>query len=416
MAADYQRLLLISWRDDRPAPLETFLVPPQGGIDWRLPPWLLKKSQQTDQRRRIATYMDKILRWGPDDAARWLRVKYQAHDHGQVAYDSRRTSAHDPTFAQVYHDGWRIFFTPTQPIAERIENELKTLGLVPGAYTSVHVRAMYGVDYRDENLIRWWAQNAINCATSRMPHTAFPIFFVSDSSIAKSEALVYGRKHDVPVLARLEHQDQQPLHLEKDNSTNVEDFYDTFVDLLMIGLSQCTNYHIGGFGRLGSLISYNASCTFRMKATMENCDLLEIPLHERKIHALETVRLPVPFFPHGMGRGDTVPVEVINFEQGFNFSKLSFVLDDKIYSDPLIYEEYNATKLGVNLWARSGTIPLWMKNYFKWHKQQRIHNLNPENWKSMRLLVMECLRHHTKCGGTSDRLVSVWVCLLSDMR
>ena len=414
MAASYQRLLLISWRDDRPAPLETFLVPPRSGIDWRLPAWLLQKFQQVDQRRRIATYLDKILRWGPDKEARWLRVKYQTHDHGQVPYDSRRTSSNDPTFAQVYHDVWRIFFTPTQPIAERIETELHTLGLFPGSYNSVHLRVMYGVESRDENLIRWWAQNALRCATSRLPHVASPILYVSDSVIAKNEAIDFGKKHAIPVVHRLSNQEQEPLHLEKaKNATSLEDFYDTFVDMLMIGLSQCAIHHIGGFGRVGSLISFNASCRFRLKATIESCDLQEYAMDEKKGNHLEPETLPSPlFFPAMMGGHDGAQIEsdlteVDLFEQGFNFSKLSFTLENGVYGDPLMYEDYNATKLGVNLWARSAKIPVWMKRYFKWHKQQRVHNLNPENWKSMRFLVMECLRHHPKCGGTSDRLVSL---------
>ena len=412
MAATYERLLLISWRDDRPAALETFLVPPQGGIDWRLPAWLLQKFQQVDQHRRIATYLDKILRWGPDNEARWLRVKYQTHDHGRVPYDTRRISSNDPTFAQVYHDVWRIFFTPTQPIAERIEAELQTLGLFPGSYVSVHVRALYGVESRDEALIRAWAQNALRCATSRLPHMASPILFVSDSVIAKNEAISYGKKHGIPVVHRQANHEQEPLHLEKDKgSTNLEDFYDTFVDMLMIGLSRCTSHHLGGFGRLGSLISYNASCSFRMKAAMESCDLQEYPVHQRKSNSSDPATTLSPLFIPGIMDGhdgaqsESELAEVELFEQGFNFSRLSFTLEKGIYNYPLMYEEYNATKLGVNLWARSATIPVWMKRYFKWHKQQRVHNLNPENWKSMRFLVMECLRHHPKCGGTSDRLV-----------
>lgn len=406
MAAKYQRLLLISWRDDRPAPLETFLLPPQGGVDWRLPEWLLRKFQQGDQRRRIATYMDKILRWGPDKESRWLRVKYQSHDHGQGAYDGQRISAEDPTFSQVFHDVWRIFFTPTQPIAQQIETELKVLGLTPGGFNSVHLRAMYGVEYRDENLIRWWSQNAINCATSQLPKSDGPILFTSDSMSAKAEGVDYGTRNGIKVVHRLSNQDRQPLHLEKDTSLNIEGFFDTFVDVLMLGLSRCTNYHLGGYGRWGSLMSYNSSCYFRMKATMDRCDLLtDSSPKDPPLDLLppKPLFLPVVDIP-GIEKNKTISDDF--FEQGFNFSELAYVLDESIYDDPLVYNEYNATELGVNLWARSRKMPLWMKKYFKWHKQQRLHNLNPQNWKSMRFLVMECLRHHPKCGGTSDRLVS----------
>ena len=98
------------------------------------------------------------------------------------------------------------------------------------------------------------------------------------------------------------------------------------------------------------------------------------------------------------------PAFLVEKENGYNFSQLSFTLDDGIFDDPLVYEMYNATKYGVNLWDRSTKLPAWMKRYFKWHRKQRRNMLTPENWKSMRLLVMECLQHMEKCGGTSDRL------------
>lgn len=421
MAAKYERFLLISWRDDRPAPLEEFLLPPVGGIDWRMPEWLLQKLKKPDQKRRIATYMDKILRFGPDKTARWLRVKLQSYNHGQQDYDSRRIDAHDPSFAQVYHDVWRIFFTPRPPIAQRIEMELSTLGLSPGNFLSVHVRALYGVANRDENLVRWWAQNALNCATTKLPSTTtttttdLPILFVSDSPVAKEEAMVYGSKHGLPVVHRLQNQQMKPLHLEKDNSSRVEDFYDTFVDVLMIGLGQCTAYNMGGFGRWGSMISYNSSCTFHMKATMIKCELS--PQEPGTKKQFENIHRPLatPLFLPPMGQGvpkggateeaaTMNPALLVEQQNGFNFSQLSYILDDRIFNDPLVYEEYNSTKYGVNLWDRSNKLPTWMKKYFKWHKKQRRNMLTPENWRSMRLLIMECLQHQPKCGGTSDRL------------
>ncbi len=422
MAATYHRFLLISWRDNRPARLEEFLLPPRGGIDWRMPEWLLQHFHKQTDRRRIATYIDKIKRFGPDKTVPWLRVKLQSHDAGQNAFDMLRVDAHDPSFLQVYHDVWRIFFTPSPPVAQQIEAELRTLGLTPGHYRSVHIRAFYGVDTRDENLIRWWTQNAINCATSILPACALPILFVSDSVVAKEEATIYSTKHNLPVVHRHHNQLNPPLHLEKNNSTNIQDFYDIFVDLLMIGMGQCTAYHMGGFGRWGSMISHNSSCILHMRATMIECELLS-PLPDRKQDHFNNYSnndyTPL-FLPpmqqqntaiyndsmeYNEGLSPSISIHAqTSIENGFNFSHLSFVLDDRIYKDPFVYEEYDSVKLGVNLWERSKKLPSWMKKYFKWHKKQRRSMLNPENWKSMRLLVMECLQHQPKCGGTSDRL------------
>eukprot|EP00980_Cylindrotheca_fusiformis_P018108 scaffold5817_cov101-Cylindrotheca_fusiformis.AAC.13 len=47
----------------------------------------------------------------------------------------------EPTFADVFHDVWRIFFTPSRPVREQIETEMKRMGLVPGEYAAAHLRA-----------------------------------------------------------------------------------------------------------------------------------------------------------------------------------------------------------------------------------------------------------------------------------
>ena len=43
IANQTQRVLLLRW--EKPAPLETFLVPPEGGIDWTLPNEMYNMSQ-----------------------------------------------------------------------------------------------------------------------------------------------------------------------------------------------------------------------------------------------------------------------------------------------------------------------------------------------------------------------------------
>lgn len=429
MAAKFQRLLFISWRDNRPAPLETFLLPPIGGLDWRFPEWLLEKLMENSKPRRVATSVDQILQFGQNQRVIWLRVKFQSHDHGRAAFDKQRINAEDPSYVQVYHDTWRVIFTPTSPIAHRIEQNMQSMGLLPGRYVSAHLRALYGVPDRDEDNIRLWTRQIINCATSKVYRYApgenkfgMPILFVSDSSVATEEAGNYGMKTSIQIAYR-PHNGQQPLHLEKNNSTDVKNFFDTFVDILMIGLGRCTVYSLGGFGRLGSMISYNSSCAFHLKATPDPCDLsrtgrryeptmehhkpiLPLPLFLPSLDEKESANSPVTpdFSQNFTNKKETTPFTKINVEPGFNFSRLSYNLDDTIYSDPLLYEEFDSQKLGVNLWERSTTLPVWMKRYFKWHKKQRHHNLNPENWRSLRLLVMECLRHQPKCGGTSDRL------------
>jgi hypothetical protein len=274
IAARDKRLLLIQW--NKPVPLETYLLPPIGGLDWRVPSFLNENFQQ-ELATRSATFERQILKFSAYPKVRLLRVKLQSHNHASVTYDSFRTSINDPTFAQVYHDLWRVLFTPVPDVACLIEEQLRSLKLIPGEYIAVHLRALYAVDKRDEGLVQWWSRNSLHCATTKLPkfHThnpsrVMPILFVSDSTFATQAAKSYAKERGIEIVHRA-HQ-KQPLHLEKSFSQNPTDYYDTFVDLYMIGMSQCTAYNMGGFGRWGSLIGYNSSCVFAMTANMSQCN------------------------------------------------------------------------------------------------------------------------------------------------
>lgn len=282
IASSNNRLLLIKWR--KPAPLEEFLLPPMGGVDWRVPDWLFDHLQQ-ESATRVGTVERDILKFSAYKQARVLRVKFQSHFHGQEAYDARRiSSTAEPSFGQVYHDLWRVVFTPAPPIAALIEQQMKELQLVPGTYITIHLRALYAVKEREEGLLQWWSQNSIHCATTKLPTyhdpsgdggnaLAMPILFVSDSTFSTKAAKSYAHDRGIDVVHRKH--SKPPLHLEKAenwSSLDATDFYDTFVDLYMIGMSQCTAYNMGGFGRWGSLIGYNSSCVFQMFANMIKCD------------------------------------------------------------------------------------------------------------------------------------------------
>lgn len=57
--------------------------------------------------------------------------------------------------------------------------------------------------------------------------------------------------------------------------------------------------------------------------------------------------------------------------------------------------------------APSIDLPDWMKDYFRWHKQQRQALLNHNLDHPQRYLVATCLRTYRKCGGFADRLFSL---------
>jgi hypothetical protein len=127
------RILLLHWT--QPGPLESFLLPPLGGLDWRVPDWLWQDFQQhTPQSQwRAVTHEEKILEFAPSYRFPLIRMKFQSHTFGAEYYNSHvRTSMSDPTFEQVYHDMWRVLFTPAPAVATLIERHMEHLGLQPG--------------------------------------------------------------------------------------------------------------------------------------------------------------------------------------------------------------------------------------------------------------------------------------------
>ena len=68
-------------------------------------------------------------------------------------------------------------------------------------------------------------------------------------------------------------------------------------------------------------------------------------------------------------------------------------------------------------------LPLWMKDYFRWHneKTQKISNKNnhttlrqqqPEEQQQQRYLVVQCLEQDVQCGGLADRMLALPTLLL----
>jgi hypothetical protein len=289
-----KRILLIKW--GRPAELEAFLLPPIGGMDWRVPDWLYAQQEfRQGPRATNVEELQQIMTANPDYTM--VKARIQTHDHGSQFYNThcRRGTNNttndnndiEPTFELVFHLCWRVVFTPSPPVAQLIEQQLQESGLVPGQYVGIHVRALYAVKDRDPNLIHLWTRNAINCASQlavQVPTTTTttwtegrPFFYLSsDSSHAIAVGKEYSKERQVQVASRRttgegleqqqQQQQQQPYHLDKaPKSAQVSDFYDTFVDLYLLSLSRCITYNMGGFGTFALYMSPYAhgSCSFQ---------------------------------------------------------------------------------------------------------------------------------------------------------
>jgi hypothetical protein len=191
-----------------------------------------------------------------------VTFRHQNHDHGANYYNEQR-SDNEPAFHSVFHEMWDTLFTPSPPVAALIRQNMNDLNLVPGGYVASHIRSMYIKDKTsDADMIR----NGINCATHLKP--GWPIYFASDSSNATRFALRYGRSKNGTIVARIA--DTEPLHLDRGitllrksdewKNLSASAFYDVFVDLYLLAGSQCVAHGVGGYGKWGSLLSYNSSC------------------------------------------------------------------------------------------------------------------------------------------------------------
>jgi hypothetical protein len=257
------RMFFIKW--SRPAPLQEFLVPPTGGLDWTIPDWL---DAQLDFRKLPAR---KTMKRAESSEP---TVTFRLQMTGiQKAFYNQHKSANELEYDLVVRDFWDTLFTPSPPVAALIRQNMNDLHLVPGAYVAAHVRALYRSDASNNtDLIR----NGINCATKLKP--GLPVYFASDSSKATREALEYGRSKQsanvtatatATVVARIA--DTEPLHIDRGidflqrsngwQNVSAAAFYDTFVDLYLLAGSQCLSYGVGGYGLWGSLLSHNSSCS-----------------------------------------------------------------------------------------------------------------------------------------------------------
>jgi hypothetical protein len=188
-----------------------------------------------------------------------LRTRFQAFHSGSEWYN-QQVQPGEATFEEVFHDLWRITFTPAPTVRSIIQSELQRMDLFPGHYTSIHLRAFYATPHRPAEVLMKWSENAIRCASNLNPHIK-SYFFTSDSDDARAFAMTY--RHDLHVGTRTPNPNP-PLHLDKASANGqnrpVSDFYDTFVDLYLLATGNCVTYNVGGFGKWALLISKNSSC------------------------------------------------------------------------------------------------------------------------------------------------------------
>jgi len=272
LAHKMNRVLLLQWAS--PFPLEEFLTP--HGINWTVPEWL---QISNNLGHTSLSWNNKVVSHSEETVllAEGLQLAFEI---GRANYDTQILQHHNDsiyTYDRIYHDLFHSVFKLVPAIQSIVDHSMKQLSLTQGNYTSIHLRARHpnsnlpsdntldksgGLEFSGETKQRLvgMIQHAVNCAANLSP--GLPIFFASDSHHAVNYVLKeVATKPGIPQLVGLA-QNKEPLHFDTPEykSKKPSDFYPTFVDFLLLGMSRCTAYGTGGYGRLAVRLSYNSSC------------------------------------------------------------------------------------------------------------------------------------------------------------
>jgi len=183
MANTTGRVLLYYWAS--PRPMEDFLVPPEGGLDWRIPPGLVvaqgersfrmcrydsraeqnkcffggdnkvisNKATQTDQVKYMHDYV-----WTDEDRARAKKSispvspatllfedDLDGNKEAILSRNDPRLKGSDFSVAMspIQTVLFDLMFKPIPRLEEKIRNTMSSLGIAAGHYGAAHVRASF---------------------------------------------------------------------------------------------------------------------------------------------------------------------------------------------------------------------------------------------------------------------------------
>jgi hypothetical protein len=292
------RKLLIKY--GKPHPMEEFFVPPEGGFDWRAPNGYFDEEWEAYSLRGHAE-----MKW--QRRARWheLIEKPEWNDTRVVFANTNLAIPYVGTHFEkvtglatyeVWPGIFRRFFQPSKPLAKIIDSIAEEYGLIPGQYSSAHVRAKFPVgrneikmidrsekglnmkDARTHEIITAIADNAMHCAMKAMPeakHVYFasdahepttylleesPTWVVHQNSTTSSHLI---QKPSVTIITRPNHT-VEPAHFEFTRDPDPSKYYGIFIDLWMMAHAKCMAQGLGGFGHFASSLSGNHySCRVR---------------------------------------------------------------------------------------------------------------------------------------------------------
>lgn len=260
LAHKLQRVLFIKWQKFE---LENFLLPPPGGLDWRLPEGVdIGEGWNYDIDKghiNIWDDADEFVTHTKNLVIGWVPDVYSFYGFQKDYF----TTEQRPDGA--YSDLMDILFEPSPPVAAVIQATMKKLDLVPKQYAAAHYRAPdpkpsdpVGPRIPDEST-KEEINNAISCAVSisnekkiyfTSSQTSYVQYVLRESPFSKSLLVnVTGTTG----FTRL-HSDKLGSDynwVESDPSI----LYPVFVDLWLMKNSKCVAYGMLGFGVLGSRLT-----------------------------------------------------------------------------------------------------------------------------------------------------------------
>ena len=282
IAAQTKRLLFLRWT--RPFPLESFLLPYQ--LNWTIPDALDQllllnheadsggtKNGRTRSRKR-RTQFEKLVRLAKDPRV-WLVEGVVQLSGGDGLFEkvfqelggasSSLTSPGRPS--EFFHDMFLALFRPAPNLRRMVEMNMQILNLRPNQFVTAHIRAKYpGEPYRETwntTILKISVIHALDCASSLAP--TLPVYVAGDAVRALEVAQDYGRHRtsSYPIVSLLDIDGlprEDPPHLNFATRENPSAFFSIFADLILMSQSRCVAFGAGGFGRFGSLASFNSSC------------------------------------------------------------------------------------------------------------------------------------------------------------
>ena len=303
IANSSRRILLIKWTF--PHNLEEFMVP--NSINWTVPSGVgLDGNKEIKLIPQFAYHrgggpgmLEAMAQVCTGDLAtkKVVRSSCLAGD-GEVAYLQE-----SPVFGYIFHS----LFQPSPPVQAKMNHISKAYNLVHGLYTAVHCRIRHpkgvprcqglvgreggpadrsGLSFQ-QNFTRGRcnpnekgllvgsykdfavtiATHAMDCAHYISPESVVAIYFMSDSN--DTVAAMIGQ--DSPfagsgvAIASSYSAFEVTLHIDRQHSPNVSDYYGVFVDLFLASQAQCVSYGIGNYGIMATKIS-GTNCTIQHRS------------------------------------------------------------------------------------------------------------------------------------------------------